>query len=110
MCIMSSGGSMLVTFSIIPIGSGVSIGKRVAEVMRIVDASGLPYKLHPMGTVVEGDWDQVFTLIKKCHTTALKKEKRVYTTIAIDDRKAKGRRMDRKIQSVEERIGRPLKK
>ena len=42
---------MLVEFSVIPIGIGSSLGAQLAEVLKIVDASGLPYKLNPMGTV-----------------------------------------------------------
>ena len=45
---------MLAEFSIIPIGVGSSVGDQLAEVLKIVDASGLPYKVNPMGTVVEG--------------------------------------------------------
>jgi uncharacterized protein YqgV (UPF0045/DUF77 family) len=46
------GGAMLAEFSIVPIGVGSSIGDKVAEVLGIVDASGLPYKVTPMGTVI----------------------------------------------------------
>ena len=101
---------MLVEFSIIPIGSDSSIGNRLAEVLRIVDASGLPYKVNPMGTVVEGRWDELFKLIKKCHLTALKNEERVMTNISIDDRKGKANRLELKVVSVEKRIGKKLRK
>jgi uncharacterized protein (TIGR00106 family) len=101
---------MLIEFSIIPVGSGSSIGDRLAEVLRIVDASGLSYKVNPMGTVVEGEWDELFRLIKKCHLTTMKKEERVITTISIDDRKGKPNRIDLKVKSIEKRIGKSLKK
>lgn len=101
---------MIVTFSIIPVGSGSSLGDKVAEVLKIVDASGLPYKVNPMGTVVEGEWDEIFGLIRKCHLAVLKKERRIYTTIAVDDRKGRNRQLERKVLSLEKRIGRPLKK
>lgn len=99
---------MLVHFSIVPIGSGSSVGGKVAEVVRIIDESGMPYKINPMGTVVEGEWDEVVSLIKKCHHYALKDEDRVITTIAIDDRKGKSRRIDEKVKSVERRLGKKL--
>ena len=79
---------MLVEFSIIPIGSGSSIGDQLAKVLKIVDASGLSYKVNPMGTVIEGNWAEIMKLIKKCHDTVMRTEDRVYTTISIDDRKA----------------------
>jgi uncharacterized protein (TIGR00106 family) len=56
---------MLVEFSIIPIGSSSSIGDQIAEVLKIVDTSGMPYKINPMGTIVEGRWDEIMKLIKK---------------------------------------------
>ncbi len=101
---------MLIAFSIVPVGSGSSLGERLAEVLRIVDESGLPYKINPMGTVVEGEWDDLFRLVKKCHETLMNKEERVLTTITVDDRKGKTNRLDEKVRSVEKRLGRQLKK
>jgi len=101
---------MLAEFSIIPIGAGSSIGDRLAEVLRIVDASGLPYKINPMGTVVEGEWDEVIRLIKKCHNAVMKTGERAVTTISIDDRKGKPNRIEQKVKSIERRIGKSLKK
>jgi uncharacterized protein (TIGR00106 family) len=72
---------MLAEFSIIPIGVGSSIGDRLAEVLKIVDSSGLPYKVNPMGTVVEGEWDDIMRLIKKCHKTVMKTGDRGYNGI-----------------------------
>lgn len=101
---------MLVEFSIIPIGAGSSIGDQLARVLKIVDASGLPYKINPMGTVIEGSWNEIIKLIKKCHDTVMKSEDRVYTTISIDDRKGKPNRIEEKVKSIEKRIGKHLKK
>ncbi len=101
---------MLVEFSIIPIGAGSSIGDQLAKVLKIVDASGLPYKINPMGTVIEGSWTDIMKLIKKCHDTIMKTEDRVYTTVSIDDRKGKPNRIEEKVKSIEKRIGKHLKK
>jgi len=101
---------MLVEFSIVPIGTGSSIGDQLAEVLKIVDASGLPYKVNPMGTVVEGEWNDVIGLVKKCHSAVMKTGERVVTTVSIDDRKGKPNRIDEKVKSVEKRIGKQLKK
>jgi uncharacterized protein (TIGR00106 family) len=101
---------MLIEFSIVPVGSGISIGDRVADVLEIVDESGLPYKVNPMGTVVEGEWDDLFGLIKKCHKTVSKNEERVLTTISVDDRKGRPGRLEGKVKSVEKRLGKSLKK
>ena len=50
---------MLAQFSIVPIGSGSSLGDKVAAVLDMVARSGMPYKVNPMGTVLEGDWDEI---------------------------------------------------
>jgi uncharacterized protein (TIGR00106 family) len=101
---------MLVEFSVIPIGIGSSLGAQLAEVLKIVDTSGLPYKLNPMGTVVEGEWDEIMKLVKKCHGAVMKKGDRAVTTITIDDRKGKPNRIELKVKSLEKRIGKSLKK
>jgi len=101
---------MLVSFSIMPIGVGTSIGDKIAEVLKIIDSSGLPYKVNPMGTVVEGEWDDIMKLIKKCHTTVMKTGERTITIVSIDDRKGKEKRIHEKVNSIERRIGKTLKK
>lgn len=101
---------MLVEFSIVPIGVGSSIGDKLAEVMKIVDACGLPYKINPMGTVIEGQWNDVMKVVRKCHLAVMKEGERVVTTITIDDRKGMPNRIDAKVKSIERRIGKTLKK
>ncbi len=102
---------MLAEFSVIPVGKGVSISPYVAKILDLVDKSGLDYKVNPMGTVVEGDWDKVMDLIKRCHNLLLKETSRVITTISLDERtdKPEGRLM-KKVESLEEKLGRKLKK
>lgn len=101
---------MLAEFSIVPLGTSNSISSQVARVLKIVDASELPYKINPMGTIVEGSWDDVMELIKKCHNAILKTESRLITTISIDDRKGKSDRIDKKVESIEKKLGKLLKK
>lgn len=101
---------MLIEFSIVPIGASSSVGAKVAEVLDLVDSSGLSYKLTPMGTIVEGEWDELLQLVKECHMKMMKHEERVLTSIIIDDRKGKAGNIDRKVRSIEKRLGRSLKK
>jgi uncharacterized protein (TIGR00106 family) len=96
---------MLVEFSMSPVGEGVSLSQYVAEVIRIIEESGLPHETHAMGTLVEGDWDEVMALIRKCHTRMLQDTSRVLTTIKIDDRKGARGRLKGKIESLEKKIG-----
>ena len=100
---------MIVNFSVVPIGKGNSLSTQVAEVLKVVDESGINYKLHSMGTILEGDWDEILKLIKKCHERTLEDSGRVLTTITIDDRKGKSDRIVGKVQSVERKLGKELK-
>jgi uncharacterized protein (TIGR00106 family) len=101
---------MIANFSVVPIGEGNSLSSQVAEVLKIVDESGINYKLHSMGTILEGDWDEILRLIKKCHERTLEDSDRVLTTITIDDHKGKSGRIVGKVQSVERKLGKELKK
>jgi uncharacterized protein (TIGR00106 family) len=102
---------LLFEFSVIPVGSGSpSIGDQLARVLKLVDESGLPYKANPMGTVLEGEWDEVMDLIKKCHDSIMKDSGRAFLSISVDDRKGKPNRLEGKVESVEKRLGKKLKK
>jgi uncharacterized protein (TIGR00106 family) len=101
---------MLAEFSIFPIGEGESLSKYVARSLKLIDESGLAYRINPMGTVVEGEWDEVMELIKKCHHAILEDTQRVTCSIKIDDRKGKTDALERKIKSVEEKVGKELNK
>lgn len=101
--------SMLAEFSVVPIGTGVSISPQIAKVLKIVAESGITYKANPMGTVLEGDWDSVLPVIKKCHDAVMSGSERALTTITIDDRRGKELRMEKKLESVEQKLGMKLK-
>jgi uncharacterized protein (TIGR00106 family) len=102
---------MIVEFSITPIGRGEGLSEEIARVLDLVDKSGLEYRLTPMGTIVEGDWDEVFALIKRCHEAMLERANRVSTWVHIDDRKGVPKdRIRHKVEAVERRLGRSLKK
>src|SRR5947199_354099 len=58
---------VLLEFSMSPLGKGESVGRYVARSLEIVDASGVDYRLNPMGTVLEGEWDEVFGVVRQCY-------------------------------------------
>ncbi len=100
---------MVVEFTIVPLGRGEGLAAAVAGIVDIVDRSGLPYQLTSMGTIVEGDWDDVFALIKECHQAMRREAGRVSTHISIDDREGARNRLQGKIADVEKVLGRRLK-
>jgi len=100
--------SVMVEFSVVPIGQGVSLGPVIARVLKIVSESGVSYRANPMGTVLEGSWNDVMGIVKKCHDEVMKDAERAVTTIKIDDRKGADARIDNKLASVEKHLGKKL--
>ena len=103
-------GMIIANVSLFPVGPGESLGKIVAEAVAEVDKSGLDYRLTAMGTIIEGEWNDVMKLIKRMRDRIAKKSARVYLTISIDDRGDKRRRIEAKIKSVENALSKTLKK
>ncbi|MFQ6128539.1 MAG: MTH1187 family thiamine-binding protein [Thermoplasmata archaeon] len=101
---------MLAEVSIFPVGEGVSLSKWVARCLEIIDESGLEYQLNSMGTVIEGEYDEVMEVIRKCHMAVLRDTERVSTHIKIDDRKGVKGGISGKVKSVENTLGKPLRK
>ncbi|MCH5373755.1 MAG: MTH1187 family thiamine-binding protein [Planctomycetes bacterium] len=101
---------VLAEFSIFPIGRGESLSPFVARMLDIIDNSGLDYRLTAMGTIVEGQIDQVLDVMRRCLEAMAKDCDRVSCTAKLDYRKGTESRLDAKVQSVEEKLGRPLKK
>ena len=100
---------MLAEFSITPIGTGVGVSEYVARCLDLVDRSGLDYRLNPMGTVVEGPFDEVLALIARCHKAVAADCDRVSTIVKIDDRRGASRQLEGKVTRVEEALGRRLR-
>jgi len=101
---------MLIELSIVPLGSDVHWSDQLAEALKLVDASGLPYVLTPSGTCIEGEWDEVMTLARQCHERVRQTSPHVLTSINIEDEEGGRDQLTRNIASVEEKLGRPLRK
>ena len=101
---------MIAEFSVVPLGKGESVSQYVAECLRIVETSGIDYRINPMGTVLEGDYDQVMGVVKMCHMRIMELCPRVVTSVKIDDRRGRKGMLDSKIRSVETTLGRELRK
>ena len=78
---------VLLEFSMFPIGKGESLSQYVSRSLEIIDESGLEYRLNPMGTVIEGSWDQVFEVVKRCFERMSRDCDRVTVNIKADYRK-----------------------
>lgn len=100
---------VLLEFSMSPLGKGESVGKYVARSLDIIDKSGVSYRLNPMGTVLEGDWEQVFAVVQKCYERMKKDCNRISCTIKVDYRKGHSGRLQSKVASIEKTLKRRVK-
>jgi uncharacterized protein (TIGR00106 family) len=96
--------------SITPLGKGDSVSQYVAECVALVDESGLDYELHAMGTIVEGELDQVLDLMRRCIERMAEHSDRVTCAAKLDYRRGHTGRLKSKVKSVEQKLGRTLKK
>jgi len=99
----------LMEFSMIPLDKGASFSPYVARVLTIIDKSGLGYRMNPMGTVVEGEWDELLDLLTRCFRALEKDSDRISLQVKFDYRKGVSGALDSKIKSVEEKAGRTFK-
>ena len=96
---------VLVDVAIVPLGVGVSLSEYVAACERVLRDAGLAPKLHAFGTNVEGEWDEVFAAVKRCHETLHEMgAPRVSTTIRLGTRTDREQSLADKVKSVERRI------
>lgn len=100
---------MLATLSIWPSGKE-SPSRDVAKALQLIEESGLSYGIHAMGTNIEGEWDEVMSLIKKCRDALLETNNRIGLIVVIDEKKGPTDQMTYKVRSVERRLGKTLKK
>lgn len=101
---------LLAEFSMSPLDKGASLSTYVARSLDIIDRSGLPYRLGPMGTCVEGEWDEVMAVLKACFERMAADCERVTISFKGDWRRGHGGRLEAKVDSVERRLGRRLRK
>lgn len=96
--------SIIVELAIFPMDKGESVSPYVARVLDVVQKSGLPYKLNPMGTCIEGHWEEVMALVDQCFHTMQKDSNRIYMTIKADYRKGTSGRLQGKVTSVQKKM------
>jgi uncharacterized protein (TIGR00106 family) len=101
--------SALVEFSMFPTEQTQSKSAFVARVLDIVDRSGLPYQLTPMGTIIEAQSvAEALEVINRAYEELQRDCGRVYSSIKIDWREGPVGRLNKKIASVEKKLGRKL--
>lgn len=99
---------MLVELTIFPTDKGISVSYYVAKVIEYIKSEsekrGLKYKLNAMSTTIEGEFDDVWDVLRGCHEIMRKYSKRVYLVIKIDDRKGRENAIIEKVKSIKRKL------
>ncbi|PKN12579.1 MAG: hypothetical protein CVU69_05960 [Deltaproteobacteria bacterium HGW-Deltaproteobacteria-4] len=96
---------VMIDLCIVPLGVGVSLSPYIAACEKVLSAAGLKTALHAYGTNVEGEWDEVFAAVKRCHEAVHELgAPRITTTIKVGTRTDRAQSMEEKIASVQEKL------
>lgn len=96
---------VIVDFTVVPVGVGISLSPYIAEVERILRASHLQHELHANGTNVEGEWDEVMAAIRRCHEVLHSMGvPRIHTDIKLGTRSDRAQCMADKVASVKQKL------
>ncbi len=102
--------SVLAEFAMFPTDKGESVSPYVSRIIKMIDESGFHYKLTPMGTIVEANTiEEITDFIEKAYKLLEPDCNRIYSTIKLDIRKGAGNRLEGKVMSVENKIGKVKK-
>jgi uncharacterized protein (TIGR00106 family) len=96
---------VIVDFTVVPVGTGISLSPYIAEVERVLQEWPLRHELHANGTNVEGEWDEVMAAIRSCHERLhAMGVPRIHTDIKLGTRSDREQRMADKVPSVEQKL------
>lgn len=76
---------MLLELSVQPKGKSPHVNEAAADLEKIIDASGLYHRAKNKATVLEGTWDQLMTVAKKCHDEVMKTHEQFVTVMRAVD-------------------------
>lgn len=97
--------NVIVDFTVIPLGVGVSLSRYVAACEKVLAETGLSYQLHANGTNVEGEWEEVFAAVRRCHEVLHEMGvPRIATTIKAGTRTDREQSMADKLASLRAKL------
>jgi len=100
---------MLMEFSVMPVGKNKSVADEIAQLVPLIEESGLDYRVNAMSTLVEGDWDALCALAKRCHARTRERNERVITTLRFDDEAGQAGELQGNVRAVEQALGSSVK-
>ncbi len=96
---------VIIDLCIVPMGVGVSVSKYVAACQQILEEADLKFALHAYGTNIEGEYDQVFAAVRRCHEHIHNLgAPRITTTIKLGSRIDRKQSMADKVASVQRQL------
>jgi len=96
---------VIADLSVVPLGVGVSVSKYVAACEKVLREAGLEVRLHAYGTNIEGEWDEVFAAVKRCHEVLHEMgAPRVSSNMRFGTRTDRDQSMADKVRSVEDKL------
>ncbi len=96
----------MIDLSVVPLGVGVSVSSYVAACHRVFEEYDVKTTLHAFGTTIEGEWDEIFAAVKRCHKVVHEMgAPRIATTIKVSTRTDREQSAAEKVRSVEEKLG-----
>ena len=97
---------VMIDLCVVPVGIGVSVSEYIAECQKLIRGAGLDSQMHPYGTVIEGEWDEVMAVVKTCHEKVhAMGAPRISTTIRMGTRTDREQTMQDKVDSVTSKMG-----
>jgi len=95
---------MLAELRITPIGEG-SLKEHVAATLAALQQTSLNYRVHSMGTTLEGPLPDILSFVQRAHETLREKSDRVLVELALDDRDDEPGAIDRSLAHLRDAIG-----
>ncbi|HVV73429.1 MAG TPA: MTH1187 family thiamine-binding protein [Verrucomicrobiae bacterium] len=100
--------NVILDLCLVPIGVGVSLSPYVAACEKVLAEAGLKTVLHANGTNIEGEWDQVFAAIRRCHEVVHSMgAPRIFTVMKAGTRIDRSQTMEEKTRSVQAKLNTP---
>ena len=96
---------VIVDVCVVPVGVGVSVSTYVAACQEVIQQAGLTHEMHAYGTNIEGEWDEVMGVVKRCHERVhALGAPRITTTLKVGTRIDRQQSMKDKIRSVQDKL------
>jgi len=101
---------MVMELTIIPLGSGRSLSGAIADLVKIIEGSRLDYRMTAFGTWMDGTWEELLDVAKRCHFEMRGKSERVLTMVRLDDYGERSGEIEGAVNRVEQKLGRAVSK